>query len=723
MDALKGVTAGVVDAAGNTLDTAGETLNKAADDIQGTEAPSTETVEPPSPESVAEDSIRVNLVSYGQGSHGGFYMKLSRLVRDGENLAALRNMIAGSTERKDVALLDFCSKSGIVVPDTYSIRDYIDECLKSEGDPAADGILDVYLKIDKDKTVKGNEPPKEGVVTEGQYADPIKIAQLRNELDTRAFMLLTGTGYKYPAQLEEQDWSVLAENNALCYGNCVVRRQEGDKTLVVGLERARYPAFRLKKRNLWSDRLTSKTAKDVMFYLRIPDFIVDDQSFVSIYETTSYLQSSLATSAFTSTDVSAAASGSLFGFSMSASASYGESTSTSSDASQASSNKHVTIAYNFPRVTVLLDEGSVELTMECQRDLAEVKDAKSLTKFLQDYGEFFSSRVQLGGRLFATEEVEESSTSSSKTEETKKAMKAAASASFGTFSASVSASHDSNASSEASAAASNAYSSLTWQARGGDTLLCNNPSEWCPTVADHFYWRITKQDKVFHLVDFIGTLAGFENIPKNLEEWRKTAGKVVKPQRVYLNRADRSPLGRYFEAFDPVNISLQRAAIALMKQDGAAVDKTVSARLYGMGAACLGNWTRSTDFSLLKWEFETEDGDNVCYETPYRLRHPIKGYVDFDRPSARFLYMTNEKHSKSFVMLREVGGDKTPKPVPQKSAGTNVTMHFVTKDNEKEEGFVYIACEEAGYQYLSVSPGPEVTSVTAIVMSVRLADY
>ena len=43
MDALKGVTAGVVDVAGDTLDTAGETLNKAADDIQGTEATSTET--------------------------------------------------------------------------------------------------------------------------------------------------------------------------------------------------------------------------------------------------------------------------------------------------------------------------------------------------------------------------------------------------------------------------------------------------------------------------------------------------------------------------------------------------------------------------------------------------------------------------------------------------------------------------------------------------------
>lgn len=45
-----------------------------------------------------------------------------------------------------------------------------------------------------------------------------------------------------------------------------------------------------------------------MFYLRIPDFVIDDQSFVSTYETTSHLQSALATSAFTSTDVSAAAS-------------------------------------------------------------------------------------------------------------------------------------------------------------------------------------------------------------------------------------------------------------------------------------------------------------------------------------------------------------------------------------------------------------------------------
>lgn len=43
----------------------------------------------------------------------------------------------------------------------------------------------------------------------------------------------------------------------------------------------------------------------------------------------------------------------------------------------------------FPRVTALMDETSLELTMDCQADLAEVKDANSLTKFLEKYGNIF----------------------------------------------------------------------------------------------------------------------------------------------------------------------------------------------------------------------------------------------------------------------------------------------------------------------------------------------
>lgn len=82
--------------------------------------------------------------------------------------------------------------------------------------------------------------------------------------------------------------------------------------------------------------------------------------------------------------------------------------------------------------------------------------------------------------------------------------------------------------------------------------------------------------------------------------------------------------------------------------------------------------------------------------------------------------MTNVKNANSFVLLREFGGDKKPDPIPQRSVGAPVTMHFVTKGNEKEEGFVYIACEEAGWQYLSVSPGPEATKLTPTLMTVRL---
>ncbi|ROW16108.1 hypothetical protein VPNG_01960 [Cytospora leucostoma] len=761
---LQGLTAGALDGVGDTLEVAGGTLNMAADNIEGgdasvpankteggdasapanrtgggdSSAPANKTeggdasapanktggagaaapAGAPPPKAAIEDSIRVNLVNHRDPHHGGFYMKLSRGVRDKDNLSALRKMIAGSTERKDVALLDFCSKSGIIVPDTYSIRDYIDECLKSDGSGSNDGILDMYLRTALKKA--GSDSKQRTEITEGQYMDPLKLSQLRTDFDDRAFKLLTGTFYKYPAQLEEEDWSVVAENNALCYGYCVARRKKDENTLVVGLERARYPAFRLKKRHILSDRLASKTVKDVTFYLRIPDFIIDDQSFVSTYETTSHLQSALATSAFTSTDVSAAASGTLFGCTMSASASYGQSASESKGASQESSKKSVTIAYNFPRVTVLMDKTSVELTMKCQKDLAGIKDSESLTKFLEDYGEFFSARVQLGGRLFATEEVEETSTTSNKTEETTKAMKAAASVSFGSFSASVSASHNDNATAASANAASNTASTLTWQARGGDTLLCNDPSAWCPTVGDFYYWRTTKQERVSHIVDFIGTLPEFEKVPKNLAQWRKEARKVAPSRAISLKQVKKTTPDSYLAGFDPVDVSIKRAMNACNSTSSGG-NSGVSAKLYAIGAACLADQTDDPLQLPQKWEVESEDGVNVeqasnmispALHDPPRspsfmassltLEIMIKGYVDFDDGSDNFLYMTNVKSQRFFtfhVYSDERYDDYTSRPIPQVAAGAKIALRFVDK-RYGMEGDVSWAGHDAGHQYL-----------------------
>ena len=88
-------------------------------------------------------------------------------------------------------------------------------------------------------------------------------------------------------------------------------------------------------------------------------------------------------------------------------------------------------------------------------------------------GEVFSTRVQLGGRLFASEDVESGSQSDVKN--TAKAMKIAASASFSGWGAEVkaSAAHEGKSAKSDSTSSSASSMALTWQATGGDTLLCN----------------------------------------------------------------------------------------------------------------------------------------------------------------------------------------------------------------------------------------------------------
>lgn len=88
-------------------------------------------------------------------------------------------------------------------------------------------------------------------------------------------------------------------------------------------------------------------------------------------------------------------------------------------------------------------------------------------------GECFSTHVQLGGRLFASEEFD----SSSKTEasDTKKAMKFQAAASFRSNAvvAGVSGGRGESDGEKKNSSAGRHESTLTWEANGGDTLLSN----------------------------------------------------------------------------------------------------------------------------------------------------------------------------------------------------------------------------------------------------------
>ena len=98
---------------------------------------------------------------------------------------------------------------------------------------------------------------------------------------------------------------------------------------------------------------------------------------------------------------------------------------------------------------------------------------KSILYIANYLGDFFSTRVQLGGRLFSTEEVTD--TSSAGTSEKIKSMKLAASASFSGWGASGGVSASAASGSQGNTANSNSSSSsaLNWEANGGDTLLRN----------------------------------------------------------------------------------------------------------------------------------------------------------------------------------------------------------------------------------------------------------
>lgn len=432
-------------------------------------------------------------------------------------------------------------------------------------------------------------------------------------------------------------------------------------------------------------------------YLRIPDYIVDDKSYVSIYETTTALQASLATSSFSEFDVSASASGGFFGCSLGASASYGESSSNSSASSSSSSGKQVTIAYNFPRVTIFLDNRSLELTTQAQASLDRIHDKAGLTEFLENYGEFFATRVQLGGRLFATESVDTSSSAS--IDKIKNSMRAAASVSFSGYGAvaSVSTSGQSASANSASSSTTESTTALTWQANGGDSLLCNKPSEWCATVADFNQWRITQQDEGLHLVDFVGKFRGYESLPERMTEWNKDS--IPKHSvKIYLNGLQGYPHGRYLTA-DPGRVTEMNALGAYSAGEGSGWGYSRHLSLIPVGF--LGPTQKRREVKFLEWKIEDVDGhhvDPVCYGTPYRLKSPEHGYLTMNNK-----FVTVYPTKGAFV--RFVSSDNQGREGPiANEALVNVQMTDSANPRKQDAGrtFMYVASKDADNEYLGV---------------------
>jgi hypothetical protein len=248
--------------------------------------------------------------------------------------------------------------------------------------------------------------------------------------------------------------------------------------------------------------------------------MISDGSYIDVFETQSSLSTAIAKSSFSQTEVEASVSGGAFGISAGVSAGFSQNESEAVSKSTDVSTKSMNVSYNFPRVILHLDPESVTLSKDCKTHIEQLKKSNSVDKlidFHKKYGHFFATRIELGGRLYSSQE--SSSIGGADATEKATAMKAAASLAISSsfVQASASASHEKQKADNEAVNTNKFKASISWEAQGGDTLLCNNPAAWCSTVASYYNWRVIKQEGVEALGAFIGKIPGFSEVPNLFE--------------------------------------------------------------------------------------------------------------------------------------------------------------------------------------------------------------
>ncbi|UZP45057.1 hypothetical protein NXS19_012869 [Fusarium pseudograminearum] len=246
---------------------------------------------------------------------------------------------------------------------------------------------------------------------------------LKGSYSHRDFMAEVGTGsIIHPADMTEEQWNSVVETNSLLHGDTIFR--EAYDLPITVVERAMYPAFRLKPRPIFDftedgadtsgDKTGKKEGNATMEEYRIPRFIVTDDAYVEVSEHKISVMTAMAESSLSKNSSEVAIGGGAFGW--------------SGVLLEVTKKNHMIITYNFPRVTPSLDDDNLQLTQECINELATVKTREDAGRFKRKFGCFFSTKVQLGGRLHSTQE--STAVTGSTTGEKSKRLKITADASF-----------------------------------------------------------------------------------------------------------------------------------------------------------------------------------------------------------------------------------------------------------------------------------------------------
>ncbi|KAE8361322.1 hypothetical protein BDV27DRAFT_160836 [Aspergillus caelatus] len=518
----------------------------------------------------------------------------------------------------------FCDEKGSELSDTTNLKVYFnvvgaDAPKDEESSESAGRDLNVYYKKKRTRTELDDETKdflkkQLDLNLKDQELSEADVKRLKSTFDLSQWKATAGAKQSHAADLSESEWSIITRTNCLLSGHKMVvyrkRQPDGKTTQEMRVERSPYSAFRLKKRDFEPYEIsanrkaagvsygtpTAATTSKLAF--RIPRFRVDDNSQVSVYETQNALETSLAKSAFSETSVEASAGGGFWGVSAAVSAGFSHKDETQSVTAKSEEKKVMNIVYKFPRVTLYLDPGSLEVTDEC---------------------DIFSQRAQLGGSLFASED---STAVSNQTKESKaKAMKASAAASFSSAfaQASASASHSNGSSSGENKSNQDLTNSMAWEAIGGDSLLCNNPPAWCATVGDFYNWRVIEQNGVLPLYKVLSLFDGFDGIQHRFEA---SAQDKYQPNRWVTFK---------FELFDRAT----QNPLAVYKGDDKSLRKHLSTEFRKLAdgvAAPFDKYKKDTLAKVAQWDSTLRCDDTKGGSQVWMMRHNLSRGQDSHLP-------------------------------------------------------------------------------------------
>ncbi|OOQ89179.1 hypothetical protein PEBR_10955 [Penicillium brasilianum] len=455
------------------------------------------------------------------------------------------------------ARLPFCTKDGARIGDDTKWSHYKDviaekpttntkDDTEDKGKTSVQGTTghDVYFELPEDETqpakyVELSEPVKKFLEA------PLDMSFAKDKVDllTAAIKDFNLSGYDHSefkakatadsisaGSLSDEDWDMVCRTTHFLNGQRMVfSKNVHDVTRTFQrIDKAPYATFSIKPRDL--SELGTAGPNIKLPEKVCPLYIVTDDSYVNVFETADALSRSLASSNFSQTDIEASIGGNLFGISAGAHAGYSQNESDALASANEKKHRTMNITYNFPRAVLHLDNRSLELTPNCKKALERVKEKNSeeaLIEFYQSFGHFFATNIELGGKLFATEQFTSEDTKS--TSEKANAMKMSAAISFSSarFQGSFSYSKETQHAESSSDQFSSMNKALSWEAVGGDTTLCNNPPAWCSTVKPFRNWRVINQKDVMPIGDFIGTFENYEHIPGLFRQIMADSNKLV----------------------------------------------------------------------------------------------------------------------------------------------------------------------------------------------------